>query len=313
MSDIAVDAWQAAMRAGNFRRAWQINETDLQRRTVEGYVRHSGPRHCQHIWTGGAFQDKRVLVRCYHGLGDTIQFVRLAQLLRAQAREVVFWCQPELVNLLSGVAGIDRLLPLTDGTPETEFDIDIEIMELAFALRLTPEMLPAPPYLFVSRESSRPPRCAAQHEITIGLAWRAGGWDDRRSIEESALAPLARVPNARFYSLQMDTDGYALPIPIERIDVSSIDRLAETIAGLDLVICVDTLAAHLAGALGSRVWTLLIDDCDWRWPKEARASFWYPDMKLFRQSRPGDWSEVIERVASELCMATRDAAPQDRD
>src|SRR5205085_11298386 len=81
-------------------------------------------------------RDKRVLVRCYHGLGDTIQFCRLLAPLRKTAREVILWCQGELIPLLGTLHGVDCLLPLHDGAPEVDYDVDIEIMEIAHALRV---------------------------------------------------------------------------------------------------------------------------------------------------------------------------------
>jgi hypothetical protein len=89
-------------------------------------------------------------------------------------------------------------------------------------------------------------------------------------------------------------------IPAEDIAVPDIESLATTIMGLDLILTIDTMVAHLAGALGVPVWTMLHADCDWRWPQAGRKSMWYPSMTLFHQPSPGDWEGLLEQVADEL-------------
>jgi hypothetical protein len=108
---------------------------------ASGAAKHTGERHLQRIWLGEDLAGKRVLVRCYHGLGDTIQFIRFAKPLRAVASEVIVWAQPELIPLLRAAEGVDRLIPLHDGTPDVGYDVDIEIMELAHALRVTTDII----------------------------------------------------------------------------------------------------------------------------------------------------------------------------
>src|SRR3954453_816887 len=122
------------MRAGEFERAWAINDRDL---AMLAYPpKHTGPRHLQRIWRGEELAGKHVLVRCYHGLGDTIQFLRFMPALRRVARTVTLFCQPSLLSIVARAEGVDRVLPLHDGSPETCFDVDIEIMEIPHALRV---------------------------------------------------------------------------------------------------------------------------------------------------------------------------------
>ncbi|MBV9531256.1 MAG: hypothetical protein JO283_09340, partial [Bradyrhizobium sp.] len=130
--------WIAAMRAGDFARAWQISDCDLAAVRRKDPPKHEGPRHRQRIWRGEPLRSRRVLVRCYHGLGDTIQFARFLSPLRQIASEVILWCQPELLSVMATVDGVDRILPLHDGTPDLDFDVDIEIMEIPHAIRATP-------------------------------------------------------------------------------------------------------------------------------------------------------------------------------
>jgi ADP-heptose:LPS heptosyltransferase len=85
---------------------------------------------------------------------------------------------------------------------------------------------------------------------------------------------------------------------------SSLLEVARCIAGLDLVITVDTSTAHLAGALGRPVWTLIPFAPDWRWLLGCEDSPWYPSMRLFRQRVARDWRDVVARVAAELARLT---------
>src|SRR5437588_26655 len=117
------------MRRGDFASAWEISD-----RIVAEHARCEPPwhlpRHQQWVWDGRALAQQTVLVRCYHGLGDTIQFARFLPLLDNICRETIVWAQPSLIPLLRTLPGQRRLLPLHDGSPEVDFDVDIEIMEL---------------------------------------------------------------------------------------------------------------------------------------------------------------------------------------
>ncbi|MCA6125209.1 hypothetical protein J6500_25420 [Bradyrhizobium sp. WSM 1704] len=292
--------WIDAMRAGEFERAWRINDRDLARLRRSGVDKHSGPRHMQRIWRGEELGGRHVLVRCYHGLGDTIQFIRFMPALRAVAREVTVWCQPALLPLLATAEGIDRAIPLHDGVPDVEFDVDIEIMEVPHAIRARQGQIALQrPYLSLPPGGAEFQR-SRSGRVAVGLVWEVGAWDKRREIPVAALRRLSGSSTV-LYSLQLGP-GAAMAESIGARDISTADicLLARRIAQLDLVVCVDTMLAHLAGALGLEVWVLLHADCDWRWPAHGERSIWYPTARLFRQSRPGDWTSVIEEVRNAL-------------
>ena len=291
------DEWMAAMRRGDFTRAWQITDVILQERIAAGGWCWHMPRHLQYVWTGAPLAGKRVLVRCYHGLGDTIQFIRFAAPLREIAREVIVWVQPQLLTLVASAPGVDRVLPLHDSAPAAEYDVDIEVMELPHALRVAFETLLAEvPYLFPPAV----PCLSLPSGFNVGIVWEAGGWDSRRAVPLHLLRPLRLIPHVHLHSLQCGPARFdATHLTDSDIACDDVLVAAARMLQLDLVISVDTMAAHLAGALGAPVWTLLHSGCDWRWMRGAQ-SVWYPTMRLFRQAVPGAWPQVIDEVCTVL-------------
>jgi hypothetical protein len=286
--------WMALMRQGAWEEAWRLSDAAVAARG--GMRDWTLPRHLQPVWDGSPLAGRRVLVRCYHGLGDTLQFVRLLPAVQAIARDVIVWAQPALIPLLATMRDAPRLLPLHDGTPEADYDTDIEIMELAHALRITPATLPSRvPYL-------HPPAAPrARGRRAIGLVWRAGEWDTRRSVPFELLRPLAALPDVDLHILQRGP-GLAERPPDMGLDSGTDDTLeaASRMRTLDLVISVDSMPAHLAGALGVPVWLLLARNADWRWMEGREDSPWYPSMRLFRQPQQGDWQTPLERLLAAL-------------
>ncbi|HZP67954.1 MAG TPA: hypothetical protein VFB32_16745 [Rudaea sp.] len=287
------------MQRGDFATAWRISDRVLAERQRLGVVEHAPPRHLQQVWNGQPLGGRRVLVHCYHGLGDTLQFVRLLPLLRERAAHVTLWVQPALIGLLHEVDGCDRLEALHDGEPAIERDADVELMELAHILRLDAAHVPARvPYLRLGVRA-RPRRSRVRR---IGIAWQAGEWDPARSIPATDLAALADASHVRWCSLQFPP--VRAPFAMSQLACRDLVEQARRMCGLDLVISVDTMVAHLAGALGLPVWLLLPSPCDWRWMCGRDDSQWYPTMRIFRQPRRGDWRSVIERVRTALAHAS---------
>jgi hypothetical protein len=284
--DHLLNLWRDNMRRGEFEATWQLSDALLDK----GYGK-------PWVWDGSSPKGKRVLVRCNHGLGDTIQFIRYAPLLKAIASEVIVWAQPPLIPLLETARGIDLLLPLHDGDPEVEYDIDVEVMELPHVFRTALSTIPSEVPYFHVEPAPLPP----DETLRVGVCWRAGGQDHSRSIPFPLLARLAEIPGITWYIHQR---GEGLAERDEGFGVIQVfhDLLEEARAmrSLDLLISVDTMPAHLAGALAVPVWALLQRDADWRWMEARDDSPWYPTMRLFRQQRRGGWGPVIARVASEL-------------
>lgn len=287
------------MLRGDFATAWTVSDGVLRERLRSGECCDDWPRHLKYVWRGESLRGRHVLVRCYHGLGDTIQFVRLLEPLREQAAHAILWVQPGLVELLASVKGVDELIPLHQGTPECAYDVDIEIMELAHYLRITRDTIPRRiPYIYESLPRPNRSRVGA---LNVGIAWKSGDWDPARSIPDEIAARLGTVRGIRWHSLQYAESS--APVPARQLVDKDIGLTARRMLALDLVISVDTLTAHLAGALGLRVWTLLPYDCDWRWMRSGTRSPWYPTMRLFRQPVAGDWAAVIDEVCGALGQA----------
>jgi hypothetical protein len=307
------DLWRRFMLAGRFEDAWQISDqiTLLETRQQQ----KSRPRHYQHIWDGTPLPGRRVRVRCYHGLGDTIHFSRYLPLLKSHGCKVDLECQPELLPLMSSVAGVDSLHALDTSGPS--FDVEIEIMELPYAFRTTLQNLPAAVPYVECPATPRIPRGVSDSQLNVGLVWYAGDWDRKRNIELDQLAPLAEIEHINWFSVQRPNDntGVATYLAPHGMDLTalvhshtSILATATIISQLDLLISIDTMPAHLAGALGRPVWTLLQFECDWRWMSRRTDSPWYPTMRLFRQACPHDWRQAIDEVRESLRTLIDNAA-----
>ena len=278
--------WTAAMRAGDHDTAWALAAETLAERDPATRDDPALPYHLRWVWDGTPVDGRDVLVRCYHGLGDSIQYVRFLPLLAARAASVTLEVQPRLAGLLGGLPGIDRLVPFDVAHPLPSAQCDVEITELPFTLRATPEQAPAP-YLRAD-PTPLPPG-------TVGLCYSAGDWDPARCVPPDLLAPLCTGPCVSLV---------AEPAPFPTLNSEGcpfdIDATAALVAGCALVITVDTMIAHLSGALGRPTWLLLRHDPDWRWNPARRATPWYPTMRLYAQPTPGDWAAVIGHVAADL-------------
>jgi hypothetical protein len=284
--------WIDAVRSDDFDRAWTISDAVLSARNPATRDDPAAPYHQRWVWDGRAFDGQDVLVRCYHGLGDTIQFARYLPLLARRAASVTLEVQPRLVALLSSLPGIAAIHPFDPARPVPPSACDLEITELPFALREHPSTIPAP-YL-----RSAPARLPVG---TIGLCYASGDWDVERSMPPPLFASLLANRSA----VSLVSEPTKLPVLNREGCPFDIDATAALVAGAALVITVDTMIAHLAGALGTPTWLLLKHAPDWRWPREGTKTVWYPRTRLYRQPRPGDWASVVDRVAADL--ASRDA------
>jgi hypothetical protein len=239
------DPWTSFMRRGEFEAAWRVSDALLEAR--RGQTCWHWPRHFQCVWEGTSLDGRRVLVRCYHGLGDTVQFIRYAPLLSDIAAEVIVWAQPCLIPLLATVSGIDQLVPLHEGEPEVDYDVDVEVMELPYVFRTAVQTIPSRvPYVFAPPRGTKRPLSRS-----VGVVWKAGGWDERRSLSAAMMATLNEVPGIDLRVLQNHAAAGEWPGPITQLQrAEPVTELTRAILDLDLLITVDSLTAHLGGALG---------------------------------------------------------------
>jgi hypothetical protein len=250
------------------------------------------------------------------GLGDTIQFLRYAALVRQPGARVVVECPKPLLRIVRTCRFIDQLADET--TPALDFDVHYPLMSLPGLLKTTLESVPADvPYLFAAPDLVKQWResLGGLEGFKIGIVWRGGPAhpnDRARSIPLSCFEPLAALPGVRLFSLQKGTGAEQLQDMAGRFPITEVgSRLedfmdtAAVLANLDLLITCDTAIAHLAGALGVPVWVGLPLVPDWRWLLDRGDSPWYPTMRLFRQKEPGDWAGVFEQISSALLAEQR--------
>ena len=297
-------SWLQLARSGDFERAWRVSDEAGAFRSHLDCTQW--PRHQQFIWRGQDLRDRRVLIRCYHGLGDTIQFVRFLPYVRVMARELVLWAQPPLIPLLKTMRnGAHRILPLHDGAPDVEYDVDLELFEVMHALRISADSLaPQFPYLLPDPPNAREHAAA----LRVGLVWKSGDWNDARSVPPELLAPLGELRDVEWLLFQRGPGLAQWPHAFGSAPaIANMLEEARVLRYLHLLISVDTCSAHLAGAVGVPVWTLLPQPADWRWMDDREDSPWYPSMRLIRQRVPGDWSSVVAEVTTRLraLLATR--------
>lgn len=241
---------------------------------------------------------------CEHGLGDTLQFSRFLPALAAQARELHVMAQPHLLALLHAVPGIGAVHDGWAGPDWPPHELEIEVMELAYASRVTPATLPGPlPFARHIAPMHGLEDCDGR--LRVGLLWAASEWDPSRSLPLEALEPLLTLEGVRWFSLQQGPAADALadlPWPVQVLGrrTAEVEAAAAAMLALDLIIAVDGMPAHLAGSLGRPTWLLLKHAADWRWGSGREDTPWYRSMRLFRQTGPGDWGGVLRQLRRAL-------------
>jgi FKBP-type peptidyl-prolyl cis-trans isomerase 2 len=292
---------------GNFEKGWKGYEWRWKLKDIIVKRDFSQP-----LWDGTDIKDRTILLHAEQGFGDTIQFIRYAPLVAQRGAKVIVECQKELVRLLKNVVGIHRIIAHGEELPD--FDIHCPILSLPGIFGTDLTNIPAKiPYIHADLSLIKKWHdtiASNNSEYHVGLVWSGDpSFKDfhLKSCSLKSFAPLAQAANITFYSLQKgDASEQARNVPegIKLIDytdkIHDFSDTAAIIKNLDLIISIDTDVAHLGGALGKPVWTLLPFIPDWRWMLNRNDSPWYPTMKLFRQTSRGDWQLVIEKVKKAL-------------
>ena len=312
---------------GDFERGWPEHEWRIRCR------RHVGPRIDRPRWRGEVLDGRPILLHAEQGLGDTLQFIRYAAVVKERGGLVLVASQTPLLRIVARCPGVD--LAFDGSTLVPDCQVYAPLMSLPAILGTTQKTVPnRVPYLptepivverwrqtlgaALASEAAdhRDPRGSAGgvspgRPLLVGVAWQGSPknpMDHFRSFPLAAVAPVADVPGVRLVCVQA-VDGLdqipalerrfpILELPTQR--PRDILDTAALISHLDLVITPDTAVAHLAGGLGKPVWLALSTVGEWRWMQDREDSPWYPTMRIFRQPRYGDWETVFRRMADVL-------------
>jgi hypothetical protein len=297
------------LHLGRYEEGWREFEHRLQCAT--------SPRHfSKPRGQGERVEGRTLLIHWEQGYGDALQFARYAPLVRERsgAERVILETHPGMARLLAQSSGWNAEIVSNLADDETRlppFDCQVPLMSLPLALGIFEPLPMTAAYVHADPELRQEwrQRLGDSSRKRVGLVW-AGSTEHKgdrlRSIPPEKLRPLTQIQGLEIYSLQIGPTA----VDTQRLRAAGLIDLTEHIhdfadtaalvAELDLVISVDTAVAHLAGAMGREVWTLLPFPSDWRWGLSSDTTPWYPTMRLFRQPHPGDWDAVVESGAKEL-------------
>jgi hypothetical protein len=299
--------------SGNLKKGWREYEWRWQIKEHRNYnCFHRPSDFSQPLVNTTHLAGITVLIYAEQGLGDEIQFIRYASLLDQCGANVIIECHRELYTLFQSVKHIKQCIAQGQALPN--FDMQCPLLTLPFIFDTTLDNIPAKvPYLTVNptliqKWQERIPKDYSK--LKVGLVWSGNPKNIKlkyKSFPLDTFMPLLKLDNVVFYSLQKgkaSEQSKNLPQGTQLVDLADeicdFSDTASLIQILDLVVSVDTAVAHLAGALGKPVWTLLPFMPDWRWMLNREDTPWYPTMRLFRQPSIGDWESVITNVRREL-------------
>jgi hypothetical protein len=287
---------------GKFAEGWRHYDWRWKVRELRIRPRGEAPR-----WDGSPLNGKTILLYNEQGFGDTIHCLRYLPMVAQRGGKIVLACHTELIPLLKDYPDVERCVPVDQ--PLSEIDAVCPMLSLPAIFGTPADGINFPsPYLHAPVEESRiwNERLATDHRRRIGIAWAGRPThpnDHNRSLPPDLLRPFADLPDIRLISLQFGREPAALKLDDWTGEIKNFAQTAALVQNLDLVICVDTAVAHLAGAIGKPVWVLLPLVPDWRWGLGTESTPWYPTMRLFRQQRLGDWAPPLRRVFEELKRA----------
>lgn len=271
-------------------------------------------------WQGESLSGKKILVLYEQGHGDEIQFFRYLPILKAMGtKHITLVCKPALKALFKAQNFADDLYASNETLANDAYDFWVFPLSIPLYCKTDLDSIPANiPYIRPSKQhlTKWEPHLQTKN-LKVGLVWKGSTSfenDTDRSLPDfTTLAPLWSIPNITFLSLQKgagenEAKPYENTHPMISLgqQIQDFADAAAIVDQLDLIICVDTAIAHLAGAMGKPCWVMLPDyKTDWRWLKGREDSPWYPNhMRLFRQKTAGDWSEVIHRIKEALAVKT---------
>lgn len=306
----------ALLTLGKLEEGWAAYESRWAVEAMGGPI----PVLTQPRWTGQTLRGETVLLHAEQGFGDTLQFCRYVPMAAAAGGRVVLVVPKALRDVMTTLGGVSVLLTDEDDVLP-DFDYHCPLLSLPFAFGTRMDSIPGPSAYLRGDAAPWADFLATLPGLKVGLVWagksrteqpHAVAIDRRRSMRLAEMMPMLDVPACSFVSLQLGppaSEHHSATLHDVSGRLTNWADTAGLIMGLDLVIAVDTAVAHLAGALGKPVWMLSRFDACWRWFRHRDDTPWYPSMRLFRQTRRGDWPGVIDRVSAELALAAERGMP----
>jgi tetratricopeptide (TPR) repeat protein len=303
----------ALLLSVNFKQGWKEYEWRWKTKDFKKHCGfHQPSNFLQPIWDGFDIAGLTILIYAEQGFGDIIQFIRYAPFVAQQGAKVIFECPKELKSLVQNVQGISQVIEYGEQIPQ--FDTHSPLLSLPLLFGTTLETIPARiPYISADSKFVEKWRDEIQYgnsKLKVGLVWSGNPKNIKfkyKSFPLETFTPVLKLKDITFYSLQKGEAAEQTKNLSEGLNIidftNEINNFSDTAAlieTLDLIISVDTAVAHLAGAIGKTVWTLIPYKPDWRWMLNREDSPWYPTMRLFRQSSRGNWESVIAKVKKEL-------------
>jgi tetratricopeptide (TPR) repeat protein len=295
---------------GDFDRGWKIYEWRLKRDDPNLKNRD----FTRPLWIGiEPLKNKTILIHAEQGLGDTIQFCRYVKSITALSEKVIFEVQPALVPLMKGLNLSLDILAIGATLPDFDYHCPLLSLPLAFQ-NIGNAAISTESYIKADQTRIEKWRNYFNNEqFNIGINWQGNSHakvDIGRSFPLALFEGIASSPNVKLFSLQKNEGTEQLNVLPKGMVIESFGEQVDSegafldtaaiMKNLDLIITSDTAVAHLAGALGCRVWLALKWVPDWRWMLDTNSSSWYPSMRLFRQKKADDWKGVFDEIESEL-------------
>lgn len=299
------------------RMTMELGVTRLLAGDMEGFAQYEArrrlpelppPEFRQPAWAGEGLAGRRILLYPEQGLTDALMFVRYAGALKLRGASVLVLCQAALADLLRTCADIDDVV--REGDPLPAFDCHCAFASLPGLLGIEADPTRQTPYLSAPAASRLRIERSSGSALAVGLYWSAGGGrnaDRRRSVPFAEMLALAGDHRLQLFGLQGGTRQQDIALSgaqglVHDVGGAIFDfaEAAAALVQLDLLLAVDAPLAHLAGALGVPTWLLLPTTSDWRWGATGSRSLWYPSVRIYRQTIPGDWSAPLERIRQDV-------------
>ncbi|HAT50623.1 MAG: glycosyltransferase family protein [Nitrospirae bacterium] len=294
-ADIHYNLSRALLMVGDYRQGWIENEW----RWRAQHYRNVDQSFPFPLWQGEPLHGKKILLIQEQGFGDTIQMIRYAPLLAQRGGKVLVSCDPLLQRLFATMPSVEHAATLESPFPKADYCCPMLSLPQRFATCV--ETIPRKvPYLFPPQTPPFFPGEKDPFHPRVGLIWRG---KSRGQLTASAFAPLLDIPGIQFISLQKDllpNELDHLPITDAQTHLTDFAATSTIMAPLDLIISMETAAAHLAGAMGKPVWILIPYASEWRWLSEGTEAPWYPTATLYRQTKPDSWTDTIAQMAHDL-------------